>query len=82
MTEAEIYAALTEIMCDVFDNDDITIGAQTTARDVPGWDSQAHVMLIVSTEQLFGIRFRASEYDQLHNVGELVTVIAAKLAAL
>lgn len=81
MTEAEIYEVLAEVMQDVFDADDVEIGPETTAQDVPGWDSQAHVMLIVATEQRLGIRFRASEYDQLHNVGEFVTLIAAKLDA-
>lgn len=81
MTEADIYATLADVMQDVFDTDDIDLGPQTTAQDVAGWDSQAHVMLIVATEQRFGIRFRASEYDQLHNVGELVALITAKLTA-
>jgi acyl carrier protein len=81
MTEAEIYATLADLMQDVFDTDDVDIGPQTTAQDVAGWDSQAHVMLIVATEQRLGIRFRASEYDQLHNVGEFVALIAAKLNA-
>ena len=79
MTEAQIYESIAEIMRDVFDSDDVVIGPQTTAHDVPGWDSQAHVMLILATEQRFGIRFRASEFDQLHNVGELVAAILSKL---
>ena len=81
MTEAEIYETLTEVMRDVFDNDDISIEPETTAGDVSGWDSQAHVMLIVAIEQRLGIRFRASEYDELHNVGEFVSVIARKLGS-
>jgi acyl carrier protein len=81
MTEAEIYETLTEVMRDVFDNDDISIEPETTARDVSGWDSQAHIMLIVAIEQRLGIRFRASEYDELHNVGEFVSVIARKLGS-
>lgn len=81
MTEAEIYKTLTEVMRDVLDDDDIAIGPQTTAQDVSAWDSQSHVMLIVAIEQRLGIRFRASEYDQAHNVGEFVALIAAKLAA-
>ncbi|WP_435169049.1 acyl carrier protein [Falsirhodobacter sp. 1013] len=79
MTEGEIYETLTEVMRDVFDNDDVVISPQTTAQDVQGWDSQAHVMLIIAVEQRLGIRFRASEYDQLHDVGEFVSVIEAKL---
>jgi acyl carrier protein len=81
MTQEEIYAGLAEVMQDVFDDDDIAIGPSTTAQDVPGWDSQAHIMLIVAAEQRFGIRFRTAEFETLKNVGEFVHLIDTKLAA-
>jgi len=79
MTKDEIYGDLTEVMRDVFDDDDISISAHTTAQDIPGWDSQAHVMLIVAAEQRFGIRFRTAEFETLHNVGDFVDLIMLKL---
>lgn len=79
MTEGDIYGALTEVMRDVFDDEDLTISPGTRAEDVPGWDSQAHIQLIVATEQRFGIRFRTSEFESLHDVGEFVSLIAEKL---
>lgn len=81
MTENQIYSGLEELMQDVFDDDLIAIGPGTTADDIQGWDSQAHVMLIVATEQRFGIRFNTAELDALHNVGELVGLISSKLDA-
>jgi acyl carrier protein len=80
MSEEDIYARLTQVMQDVFDNDDLEIGPSTTARDVPGWDSQAHVLLIVAAEQHFGIRFKTAEFESLQNVGEFATMIRDKLA--
>jgi acyl carrier protein len=81
MTEAEIYSELTEVMRDVFDDDALEIGPATTAENIQGWDSQAHITLIVATEVRFGIRFRTSEVESLKNIGELVRLIAAKKAA-
>ena len=81
MTKEEIYAELTDVMRDVFDDDSVSIGPQTTARDIAGWDSQAHITLIVAAEQQFGIRFRTAEFESLRNVGDFVTLIDAKLAA-
>jgi acyl carrier protein len=78
MTEAEIYAQLTELMRDVFADESLDIGPMTTAENVRGWDSQAHITLIVATEVRFGIRFRTSELESLKNVGELVRLITAK----
>ncbi|PHK93792.1 acyl carrier protein [Pseudoroseomonas rhizosphaerae] len=78
MTEAQIYDALTEVFQDVFDDDAIRLTAATTAADVPGWDSQAHVNLVVAAEMRFGVRFRTAELESLHNVGDFVNLIASK----
>jgi len=82
MTESEIYAALTEVFQEVFDDDDIALTAETTAEDIPGWDSQAHVNLVVAAEMRFGIRFRTSELESLHDVGDFVKLIASKREAM
>jgi acyl carrier protein len=79
MTRDAIYTDLTAVMRDVFDDEDISISSGTTAQDIPGWDSQAHVMLIVAVEQRFGIRFRTAEFETLHNVSDFVDLIASKL---
>ncbi len=79
MTRDEICTDLADVMRDVFDDDSISISPETTAQDIPGWDSQAHVMLIVAAEQRFGIRFRTAEFEALHNVGDFVDLIASKL---
>ena len=79
MTDQEIYQALNEIFRDVFDDDGITVRAETTAADVSGWDSQAHITLIVAAEMRFGVRFRTAEIEKLRNVGEFVQVISKHL---
>lgn len=79
MNEPQIYSALTEIFHDVFGDDTITLAPATTAADVAGWDSQAHVSLIVATEMRFGVRFRTAEFEKLANVGDFVQVISKKL---
>ncbi len=78
MTEQDIYQALTAVFRDVFDDDGIVIGAGTTADEITGWDSQAHVTLVVATEVRFGIRFRTAEIEQLRNVGDFVRLIETK----
>jgi acyl carrier protein len=81
MNEEQIYAELTGVFRDVFDDDRITIGPETTAADIDGWDSQAHVTLVVATEMKFGIRFRTAEFETLRNVGDFVRLIERKRAA-
>jgi len=78
MTESEILLALTRVFRDVFDDDDIVLTPETTADDIEGWDSQAHVNLIVAAEVRFAIRFRTAELESLHNVGQFAQLIMTK----
>jgi acyl carrier protein len=78
MTESETYSRLTEIFREVFDRSDLAIAPETTAKDIPGWDSQTNITLIVATEAHFGIRFRTAEIEQLRKVQDLANLVRAK----
>jgi acyl carrier protein len=78
VTNEQIYAQLTDVFHDVFDDTSIRLSPDTAAPDVPGWDSLNHVNLIAATELRFGIRFKTAELESLHNVGQLVDVISSK----
>jgi acyl carrier protein len=78
MSTQDIYAELTAVFRDVFDDETINLGPETKADDIAGWDSQAHVTLVVATEMRFGIRFRTSELEGLRNVGDFVRLIDEK----
>jgi acyl carrier protein len=69
---------LTPIFQNVFENDELVIDENTTSADVEGWDSLAHIRLIVSIERALKIRFAAAEIATLANVGELARVILQK----
>lgn len=73
-----VAARLTELLQDVFDNDDIELTDDMTAADVEGWDSMGNVRLFLAIEQEFGLRFAASEIGAIKNVGELVAAIEKK----
>jgi acyl carrier protein len=78
MTQAQIYAKLTELFHDVFKRDDIVLTPQLSANDVPGWDSFRQVEIILAVEQRFSIMLSSSDVDELENTGDLVRAIAAK----
>jgi acyl carrier protein len=78
MDEPQIYARLTEIFKDVFDEDSIEVTPELSAKDVDGWDSLTHIRLILTVEKVFKIKFSTSEIGKLENVGDLVTLIKAR----
>lgn len=77
---SEIIKRLTPIFRNVLDDDDLIITPATKADDVDGWDSLAHIHLVVSIEKAFGMRFSAEEVSALENVGGLVALIIKKQA--
>ena len=72
---------LQEIFRDLFDDDNIVLTDDTSAKDIAGWDSLTNVKLIVRVEKAFKIRFGTGEVVGIDNVGELVALIDRKVAS-
>jgi acyl carrier protein len=79
MSQTEIYEKLTDVFRDVFDDEDLTPTAETTADDVEEWDSLSHIRLMLSVEKAFGVRFSTVELGGLKSVGDLAGLIEGKL---
>ncbi len=78
MDRAIVLDQITEIMREYFDDDSLVLTMDTTAQDIPAWDSLNHVNIIVSVEQHFGVRFAISEVEKLQSVGDLVNLVSEK----
>lgn len=81
MTTDEIYARLTPIFRDVFDDPELQPRPEMVADDVDAWDSLSHIRLILSVEKAFRINFSTAEIGRAQNVGEFVDMIRVKLTA-
>jgi acyl carrier protein len=75
MKEEEIYAELGSIFAEVLGMDAIALRPETTAEDVPGWDSLTHLKLLFTIQKRFGIEFETAEIIGMKNVGEMVRII-------
>jgi len=80
MTREAIYEKLNEVFRDVFDDDSITVNAETTADDIEDWDSLEHINLVSAVEKTFGVKFTMAQVVGMKNVGEMVDVILAAIA--
>lgn len=80
MTREAIYEKLNEVFQDVFDDDSITVNAETTADDIEDWDSLEHINLVSAVEKEFGVKFTMSQVVGMKNVGEMVDVILAAIS--
>lgn len=77
----QIYACLTPIFREVFDDDEVVPVDTMTAKDVVEWDSLNHIRLMVAVEKAFSIHFTTAEVSGFPDVGRLVEAIEAKLSA-
>ena len=79
MNQTEIYERLNEVFRDVFDDEEITVNADTTADDIEDWDSLEHINLSAAVEQEFGIKFSMGQVVSMKNVGEMVSIIESNI---
>jgi acyl carrier protein len=81
----ELRGDLEQVFREVFGDDGIELRAETTADDIDGWDSLAHIDLIVAVERRFGVKFATAEISALkeegQNVGSMLAQLSRKLGA-
>jgi len=77
---SDILDELQPIFQDIFEDDELSITAESNADTVEGWDSLAHINLIFSIEQEFEIKFALGELEAMKNVGDMVELMQIKLS--
>jgi acyl carrier protein len=73
--EQSVLLELTPIFQTVLGNGALTLTADVSARDVDGWDSLAHMKLIVAIEEHFGIKLKLREIVRFRKVGDICHAI-------
>ncbi len=79
MSRTEIEGKLTDVMRNFFELPELAVTASTTASEVEGWDSIAHVGLIVAVERAFAVRFTTKEVKSLRTVGDLFVLLEKRV---
>ena len=80
MDKNDVTAKLKGVFSDVFDNDEIKLHDEMTARDIDGWDSISNIRLMLSVEDAFGFTFDAGEISEQRNVGQLIDTILKRVS--
>lgn len=74
----ELLELVTPTFREVFEAPDLILTEQLTAADVEGWDSFAHINLIVALEEAHQVSFTTTELGQMKCVGDLITLLECK----
>ena len=81
MDSDALLPELQEIFRDVFDRPDLVITRKSNAETIEDWDSMTHVNLVTAVEKRFKVKFALGELQELKDVGDMIDLLAAKLAA-
>jgi acyl carrier protein len=79
MNQTEVIAKLQTIFDDLL-LEPAVLAPETTAKDVPEWDSLMHITILVAVEKAFAVRFRVGEVEATRNVGEFADLILKRIA--
>lgn len=80
---ADVRERLQGVFRELFMDPSIVLSDETTAKDIEGWDSLAHITLIIMVEKTFGIKFATSEISRLkgdnQTMKDFLSLIEGKL---
>ncbi len=79
----DVRSQLQEVFRDVFDDPALVLRDEMTANDVEGWDSLAHINLIIAVERRLKIKFAMAEISRMkepgQNIGSFLRLVEGKL---
>ena len=78
MDNAAIVKDLAPLFADILDQPDLELNSGSNASNVEGWDSLAHINIVVAVEKKYRIKCALGELQDLKNVGEMADLILKK----
>lgn len=79
METVTIKETINNVLTSILGHNNFEMRDDLTAKDVDGWDSLSHMMIITKIEEAFNIKFKLRDLNKLKNMGSLVNVIQGKI---
>ena len=81
VTPEQLDRELLAIFRLVLDDDRLVLSSDLAPGQIPGWDSLAHVNILVSIEEELNVAFSSREMGALRTMGEIRESVLSKLAS-
>ncbi len=79
MDKNEITMKLRNIFISVLEHEDFVIQDDLSAKDVDGWGSLSHMLIVTEVEKFFSIKFKFRELNRMKNLGDMIALISSKI---
>ena len=76
--DKNLLEKINQIFKEVLEHDNFQLAPTTTTKDVEGWESSTHMMIISEIEDQFNIEFELDELWTMKNIEDLVASVASK----
>ena len=70
-----VLEKLTEIFCDVFEDDTLILHKEMSAKDIEKWDSFNHISLMIALEDSFSVTLNPKDIEHLTTVEDIVKLL-------
>lgn len=74
-----VLEKIRQIAADIFQVPTNDIAADSSPKTIASWDSIQQLNLVLAIEQEFGIQFQPEELDKIHSIGDVVSLLEAKI---
>ena len=78
MNRDDILKGITDIVKDILGKDDINLTEDSTAKDIEGWDSLAHISILEAVQSEYSVKFDLEEIIDMASVGDIITAVVNK----
>mgnify|MGYP004703141611 CR=1 FL=1 len=79
MEKEKVFSEVQVIFNDVFSDENIIITENSSPSDIEAWDSLQHIVLLLTIEKKFNIKFHSSETQDLNSVKLICNRVYEKL---
>ncbi|MDB5394398.1 MAG: acyl carrier protein [Rhodospirillales bacterium] len=77
-TDDALLSDITDILRDMFEEDDLVVTAEYSRQNNEHWDSMNHLNIIFALESKYRIKFGVVDIEEIQNVGDLIRLVKKK----
>ncbi|WP_298499413.1 acyl carrier protein [uncultured Algibacter sp.] len=79
MNKEEILTIIRKSFIRVLEHDNFQLNETTTAKDVDGWESITHLLIMNDIEKSFDIKFKLMDLMAMENIGDLINTVKKEI---
>ena len=81
MNSEEIIITIRKSFVKILEHDNFELNESITAKDVDGWESITHLLIMNDIEKSFDIKFKLMDLMSMENIGDLIKTIKKEIQA-